>query len=334
MYQLAERNYKEAIVKYRQVDDVLGRANCTKGLGDLAREMNDFPRAERYYKDAESDYISLGNVVCLANLDKARGDVCQAGRKYDLAERYYKKALLNYRRGKNRLGEARCVKSRGDVCLRDGRFDWAKIYYEEAVELFGSDDPIMVAASRKGLGDVALAGASYADARTQYLEALVSVENLHDEFGIMHCLIALGEAEIRLGHGYRSEAKKRLVEANAILKRKFIDDRSSAERIEGLLSSISNGERRKGLPAMEAGEKNIGGQLAVVRDEGFAAGFFHVYENFETPGALFPQRKIYVFLPRGYEESDNPIPYYTCTTETPHFSRVVLQIKPGIWRRF
>ena len=50
------------------------------------------------------------------------------------------------------------------------------------------------------------------------------------------------------------------------------------------------------------------GQQARCHDEGHAAGFFHTYNHFQTKGALYPQRKIHVFLPRDYEMSGRRYP--------------------------
>lgn len=50
-------------------------------------------------------------------------------------------------------------------------------------------------------------------------------------------------------------------------------------------------------------EDEIGGQRAVIHDEGHAAGFFHTFERFATSRGGPESRKIQIFLPRDYAPS-------------------------------
>lgn len=51
------------------------------------------------------------------------------------------------------------------------------------------------------------------------------------------------------------------------------------------------------------GELDIGGQRAIVHDEGHAAGFFHTFDRFEPSWQPAERRKIRIFLPRDYAPS-------------------------------
>ena len=51
-----------------------------------------------------------------------------------------------------------------------------------------------------------------------------------------------------------------------------------------------------------------GNQQARIYDVGFPAGYFHVYDHFQTNGAAYPEREIQVFLPRNYESEQNRYP--------------------------
>jgi hypothetical protein len=74
------------------------------------------------------------------------------------------------------------------------------------------------------------------------------------------------------------------------------------------LSAVSPKGEKRTQCITEASNHILGGQHLRIWDSGLAAGFFHTYENFQTPGAIFSQRRIDVFLPRGYEESEQRYP--------------------------
>jgi enterochelin esterase-like enzyme len=55
-------------------------------------------------------------------------------------------------------------------------------------------------------------------------------------------------------------------------------------------------------------ELTIGNQRVWCHDEEHAAGYFHTYSHFQTDDVLYPERKIQVFVPRGYEQSSISYP--------------------------
>lgn len=205
------------------------------------------------------------------------------------------------------MGEAHCLKVLSDLYLVTERYDDAQECYRRAAELLNTDNPIMFAACLKGQGDVALRKEIYSDARKQYMLAFPIIEDQKDEFGLQHCLIALGEAELGLGSDYHDEATKHFKRAKEILVKKIPIDESSMERIVKLLSRIQ--KKSDGFSSMiKNGEIKLGGQKALIHDEGHTSGYLHLYEKFETLGASFPSRKLHVFLPRDYENSMSSYP--------------------------
>jgi len=52
----------------------------------------------------------------------------------------------------------------------------------------------------------------------------------------------------------------------------------------------------------------LNNQRAWIHDEGHRAGYFHTYENFQTRGSAYPERKVQIFLPRNYENGDRRYP--------------------------
>lgn len=50
----------------------------------------------------------------------------------------------------------------------------------------------------------------------------------------------------------------------------------------------------------------VGKQQGWLVDQGFAAGYFHSFDFFHTPGALYAERKLQVFLPRDYSTNTKP----------------------------
>jgi hypothetical protein len=60
-----------------QVGDVLGEADCVKGLGDVALARSDHDAARKAYKDALPLYRQVGNVLGEANCIAAAGQLRQ-----------------------------------------------------------------------------------------------------------------------------------------------------------------------------------------------------------------------------------------------------------------
>lgn len=57
-----------------------------------------------------------------------------------------------------------------------------------------------------------------------------------------------------------------------------------------------------------ASEAMIGGQQAWIHDEGFPAGYFHTFDSLRVAGEGDKGRKVHVFLPRDYEQSQERYP--------------------------
>jgi predicted alpha/beta superfamily hydrolase len=62
------------------------------------------------------------------------------------------------------------------------------------------------------------------------------------------------------------------------------------------------------LAAKNVSSFEIGGQKAWVHDEGNPAGYFHTYDNFNVAKRNETPRKIHVFLPKNYEETQERFP--------------------------
>ncbi len=81
---------------YRQVSDVLGEANCIKGLGDIALARSQHDAARAAYEQALPLYRQVGDGVGEANCVLGLGDVARARDDDDTARSQFWQALALY----------------------------------------------------------------------------------------------------------------------------------------------------------------------------------------------------------------------------------------------
>jgi tetratricopeptide (TPR) repeat protein len=63
----AQEAFAEALPLFRQLGDVLGEANCIRGLGDIALERSDHDAARQAFNQALPLYRQVGSVLGEAN---------------------------------------------------------------------------------------------------------------------------------------------------------------------------------------------------------------------------------------------------------------------------
>ena len=83
---------------YRQVGDVLGEANCTQSLGDIALRRSDHETAKGRYEEAQPMYRQVGDVLGEANCITSLGDVALEQSDQAAARRRFEDALAFYQR--------------------------------------------------------------------------------------------------------------------------------------------------------------------------------------------------------------------------------------------
>ena len=71
----ARQRFEAALPLYQKVGDVLGEANCVKGLGDIALGRSDHEGARQRYEAALPLYQKVGDVLGEANCVKGLGDI-------------------------------------------------------------------------------------------------------------------------------------------------------------------------------------------------------------------------------------------------------------------
>ena len=149
---------EQALPLYQQAGDVLGEANCIKGLGDIALDRSDHDGARGRYEQALPLYQQVGDVLGEANCIQRLGDIALARSDHDGARACYEQALPLYQQVGDVLGEANCIQRLGDIALARSDHDGARAAYEQALPLYQQVGDVLGEASCiKGLGDIALA---------------------------------------------------------------------------------------------------------------------------------------------------------------------------------
>lgn len=134
-HKAAGKALEEARLLYRQVGSVLGEANCIRRLGDLAFERPDPEAARKAYDDARLLYWQIGDVLGEANCISGLADLAVARSDDEAARKAYDEALLLYRQDGHVLGEANCIRSLGDLALARRDHEAAHKAYDEALSL-------------------------------------------------------------------------------------------------------------------------------------------------------------------------------------------------------
>jgi tetratricopeptide (TPR) repeat protein len=115
---------------------VLGEANCTQTLGDVALQRSDIATARQRYEAALALYRQIEDVLGEANCTQSLGDIAFLLPDHEVAEATYERALSLYRRIGDLLGEANCIQSLGDIALGRSADGSAYAAYEQALVLY------------------------------------------------------------------------------------------------------------------------------------------------------------------------------------------------------
>ena len=132
-YEAATGYYEAALARYKEIGDRLGAAHCMWGLGEVARLQNDYEAATGCYEQALDAYETLGDRFGAAHCTTGLGDVAYVQNDYEAATGCYEQALDAYEALGNRQGAANCTKGLGDVAYVQNDYEAATGYYEAAL---------------------------------------------------------------------------------------------------------------------------------------------------------------------------------------------------------
>jgi tetratricopeptide (TPR) repeat protein len=168
-YEDAVRLLGRAEELYCQAGDVLGEANCTHSLGNIALIRSDHAEAQRRYEAAFLMYRQVGDVQGEANCIQNLGDIALSRSDHAEARRRYEAALPMYRQVGDVQGEANCIQSLGDIALRRSDHAEARRWYEAAIPMFRQVGDVLGEANCiRGLGEISLRRSDHAEAQRQY----------------------------------------------------------------------------------------------------------------------------------------------------------------------
>lgn len=153
---VARTSFDEALPLYELSGDILGKANCTMGLGDLAMYPLDLDAARSRYAEALSLYRKAENVLGAAHSTKSLGDVALLAGERDAARARYEEALSLHRKAGDVIGEGSCFMSLGLLAQRESNHETARAMYEQALRLFeGHAIPQFIGRAHQFLADIA-----------------------------------------------------------------------------------------------------------------------------------------------------------------------------------
>ncbi|MDP9367270.1 MAG: tetratricopeptide repeat protein [Chloroflexota bacterium] len=210
------------------------RAKALHHLGNLALDLDDYPRAEAAYEASLHLWRAHGNEPGVAAALNGLGLVASNRGDYREAMRLHGEALDLRRKHGDRYGITLSLHNLGNVARDEGDYERARALHEEVVERRRElGDLAGLAYSSWILGQLA-AGQGDADAAGQrFEEGLRLFREVGDKLGIGYTLVDLA----RLAHqqGDDKQAVSRYREA-LTLRREMGDQRGVVECLEGLAS--------------------------------------------------------------------------------------------------
>ncbi|WP_206079460.1 tetratricopeptide repeat protein [Polyangium spumosum] len=228
----ARARYEEARTLYRKVGGIPGEANCIQRLGDIALRRADHATARARYEDARTLYQKVGQARGEANCIRKLGDLARGRSDHATARARYEEALPLYRKVGYILGEANCFKSLGDIALDRSDHATALARYEEALPLFRTVGSVLGEAHCiRRHGDIALERSEYPTARAHYEAARALFRKGDDLLGEANCIKGLGD--LALERSDHDTARARYEEALPLF-RKVGDVLGEANCIQGL----------------------------------------------------------------------------------------------------
>ena len=192
--------------------DVLGEADCIRGLGEIAQARSDHVGALDAYEEALSLYRTVGNILGEAHCIRGLGGIAQARSDHERAREAYEEALPLYRKVGDVRGEANCIAGFGNIALVRSDHAGARRAFEEALPLYRTVGDILGEANCiLGLGEIALQRSDHEGARKAFEEALPLYRTVGDILGEANCILGLGE--IALQRSDHEGARKAFEEA-------------------------------------------------------------------------------------------------------------------------
>jgi len=243
---------EEARELHRRVGGVLGEANCTHGLGEVAFIDDDMETALARYNEAlllyrriHKDEDGLSEANCILGL----GDIAFARSDLGTALRLTEEALAIYRRDPGLSGQASCIRRLGLIAFSRSDYQTAHEHIEEAMAICRQIGTVAgEAACVADLGRIAFARSDHETAQASFEAALGLSRRIGSVRLEASFLRRLGQ--LSLWHSDYQAALIRFGEALS-LSQKASDTIAVAEAI------IRQGQAKRGAGNTKAGLADI-----------------------------------------------------------------------------
>ena len=113
----ATENYEISLTLFVGEEHVLGQANCTRGLANIAMARGEFDHARRLLHKASELSSRSKDSLGLANCIRSLGDIALRDEDLPLAAQRYDDAQRLFEQVDDSLGRANCIERRGQVAL-------------------------------------------------------------------------------------------------------------------------------------------------------------------------------------------------------------------------
>ena len=228
----AQAYYERALPLYQQAGDVLGEADCNRGLGDTALARSEFGVAEAQYEQALPLYVRAGHLLGQADCIRGIGEAALRSWDNQSAQSRFEEALPLYERVGDMLGEATCIRCLGEIALRKSELNAACDKLEQALPLFQRIGDLRGEANTvNSLADAALAWSDYDSAQAQYERARRLFRRVGSIRGQATCIKGLGNVAVARSD---SEAALPLYEQALPMFRAIGDVRGEADCVKGM----------------------------------------------------------------------------------------------------
>jgi len=268
-YDAARTKYREALDKYRSLENRQREADALNRAGWMDHELEKYPEAVDLLRQALTAYEDLGNRRLQAATANRLGRVLLVVGQLGEAEKENRRALDLFVELGDRNGEADAANNLGNVYKWSGRTEEALAAYERAQKLWQDlgNAPDQVTA-QLNIADVYLDNGDAEIALSALERALAGARDTGFRRAEAAIQVKAGEALMRLERF--DEARKRLQEALAI--RQELDDRRGQAVVLGSLATL--GLKTGALPeAHEDSEKAL--RLSVEVDDSLGQALAH-----------------------------------------------------------
>ncbi|MDD5623912.1 MAG: tetratricopeptide repeat protein [Candidatus Peribacteraceae bacterium] len=195
----AEENLRSALELYDQHNHYRGSGDALRIIGNIHRYLGDSVGAAKSYNASEEMLKKAGAPRYMGNLLKDIGEVALESGKLEDAEKCFNSALEYFKKTHYKKGEALVRTKLGDVSLRKRSLKEAETLYQNALD-FSATFPTHMSGAFLGLGDVKFRNNDISGAEDSFRMALLLSEKAGNPDGQGDALNRLAVLKSRTGH--------------------------------------------------------------------------------------------------------------------------------------